>query len=151
MKSLLDGDKLCSSCRERKPSKDFHKDSSSKRGVVYYCKKCANSKSREWHKVNMAVGAPGWERRRKAYRDYHYKRTYGVSLEYVENLLLEQEGKCNICGVTLQLFKSGHLHLDHCHETKRIRGILCTNCNRGLGHFQDSVDNLTKAIEYLQK
>ena len=61
-----------------------------------------------------------------------------------------QGGKCAICG-TQYVLGLKRLALDHCHETGRIRGLLCGSCNRGLGLFRDNPERLRKAIEYLGK
>ena len=69
--------------------------------------------------------------------------------------LREQFGSnCNICGAeagTGMSYNSRALHLDHCHKTGKIRGLLCGSCNVGLGHFKDNVDTLYKAIQYLNE
>ena len=68
-------------------------------------------------------------------------------MEFDYNLLAEVQGnKCAICGTAPTNKK---LDLDHCHETKKIRGLLCNNCNRGLGHFKDNPELLRKAIDYI--
>lgn len=73
------------------------------------------------------------------------KNRYGLeTYEYVE-MLRNQKELCKICG----LYKP--LHVDHCHKTKRVRGLLCGNCNRGLGSFKDDVELLKSAIIYLNK
>lgn len=61
-------------------------------------------------------------------------------------LLIAQEHKCAICTKDID----NAPHLDHCHETEKIRGVLCGNCNTGLGMFKDSCYLLDKAIQYLQ-
>lgn len=53
----------------------------------------------------------------------------------------------NVCGIC---DKDGHLMLDHCHTTGKIRGLLCNNCNLGLGNFKDSLDLLDRAKRYLE-
>jgi hypothetical protein len=63
-------------------------------------------------------------------------------------ILQEQFHKCAICGNILSLIDS---ELDHCHNTDLTRGVLCRNCNRGLGFFRDSVDLLHEAIIYLRE
>ena len=75
------------------------------------------------------------------------KSRYGITLAEYEKLLVGQSGKCAICGQTDEWFS---LAVDHCHETSRIRGLLCSQCNRGIGLFRDSPDLLEKAAEYLR-
>lgn len=70
------------------------------------------------------------------------QKRYGLST--AETVEFKKAG-CELCG-TLK-----NLHIDHNHETNKIRGCLCTNCNRGLGHFQDSSELLIKAAQYLEK
>ena len=65
-----------------------------------------------------------------------------------EQLHTLQNGKCKICDSPSLKRK---LAVDHCHDTGNIRGLLCENCNRGLGVFNDNVSTLTKAIQYLNE
>ena len=78
-----------------------------------------------------------------------FKYKYGVDLQHKLDLLSSQNGKCAICGregLTIEKW-----HQDHCHETERVRGVLCGRRNAGLGMFGDSVDSLASAIKYLCK
>jgi protein-arginine kinase activator protein McsA len=56
------------------------------------------------------------------------------------------DGKCNICNK-----KEKKLHVDHCHKTKKVRGLLCGSCNKGLGLFKDDKESLLEAAEYLKR
>ncbi len=81
-------------------------------------------------------------------------KVYGITLEEYFEMVDSHAGLCAICGrVGFQMGKNQKLLLviDHCHESGKVRGLLCHNCNRGLGLFKDNVESLTKAIEYLQK
>lgn len=60
----------------------------------------------------------------------------------------KQGGRCAICENNLEIDK---LNVDHCHTTNKIRGLLCDQCNYGLGNFKDNVSTLTKAIKYLNE
>jgi DNA-directed RNA polymerase subunit RPC12/RpoP len=71
--------------------------------------------------------------------------------ELLEELLVFQEYKCAICGDDLKERPSKHTHAYHCHLTKTPRGILCTQCNTGIGLLKDDPDRLRKAIEYLEQ
>jgi hypothetical protein len=84
------------------------------------------------------------------------KQRYGVSVAWVGEKFLEQQGKCVIClqdiyynvwGIRND--KTYSLHVDHEHETGRIRGLLCQNCNIALGKFKDNPDNIMRAYKYV--
>lgn len=75
---------------------------------------------------------------------WNCKSRFGLSLiEY--KLWFSEHPFCSICG------KDNNLVLDHCHNTNKIRGVLCRKCNSGIGLLQDNIDMLKKAIEYLSK
>lgn len=78
------------------------------------------------------------------------KTTYGLTLEDFDELLSAQGGRCAICRTDTPGGK-GRFHVDHCHSTGRIRGLLCCNCNRGIGALKDESALLHKAISYLEK
>ena len=125
----------------------FHNDKNNLKGKrkAYYCKECANSKGRKWHKNN---GDSESVKRKK--RDRYFLRNYNITVNEYEELLAKQNYECQICKVKLLSYGNG-THLDHCHTSGKIRAILCTNCNRGLGHFQDNVEFLKRAVDYLQQ
>lgn len=87
------------------------------------------------------------------YDHAYLMRTYGISLKTYKQLLEEQNGGCRICGTVGFKMRDHHrktLVVDHCHKTGDVRGLLCHNCNRALGLFQDDVSTLIKAKEYLE-
>lgn len=72
---------------------------------------------------------------------------YGIGVGQYRELVLAQEGRCALCAQPL-----GARHeVDHCHSTGRVRGILCTGCNTGLGRFGDDPDRLREAARYLER
>ena len=91
--------------------------------------------------------------RNEEFKGYDLKKLYGMSLAEYETLHRAQDGKCAVCGEEEGLVIRGKkvsLAVDHCHETSRIRGLLCSQCNRGIGLFRDSPDLLEKAAGYLR-
>ena len=80
-------------------------------------------------------------------RRWHLKHAYGITPEQHDAMLAEQAGACAICDTPL----GSDPHVDHCHETKEVRGLLCRTCNLGLGHFKDNTARLSRAIAYLSK
>lgn len=83
----------------------------------------------------------------------HYKKSYGLTYKEVLKLRKKQNELCAICGEKGFMMNDrvkSPLNVDHCHETGKIRGLLCHNCNRGLGLFQDSIERLKSAIAYLE-
>lgn len=88
-------------------------------------------------------------------RAYHLMRAHGITLEQFYDLARIQEGKCAICAKTEtdgKVRAGGYtwLHVDHDHETNKIRGLLCNNCNCGVGYFGDgSVQTAIAFVKYL--
>jgi hypothetical protein len=94
------------------------------------------------------------EKDRESFLRRFLHRTYGITIEQYNEILVKQEGLCAICDSTFNRIngktkKLEPLSVDHCHATGRIRGLLCFKCNIGLGYFQDNPILLIKAIEYL--
>ena len=108
-----------------------------------YSKEYHSKATAEWRKRNKRKPEPGQHRR-------NLKAMYGLSYKKYEDMLVAQEFKCAICGKH-QLDNKKRLSVDHCHVTGRIRGLLCSGCNRCLGLLQDNADVLKKAIIYLKE
>jgi Autographiviridae endonuclease VII len=85
----------------------------------------------------------------RKYRRRHYlKRTYGITPEQQEAMFAEQGHKCAICSRENSKWKHGWC-VDHDHKSKKIRGVLCNDCNVLLGKFQDSIPRFQAFIDYL--
>jgi hypothetical protein len=83
-----------------------------------------------------------------AKREMHYRQRYGINIEQYDKMLQEQEGCCKICKIPHTSLRK-RMAVDHCHSTGKVRGLLCDSCNKGLGHFKDDLELLSKAIDYL--
>jgi hypothetical protein len=85
-------------------------------------------------------------------RERNYRKVYGIEPEVVYEMFDHQGGQCALCGFEFSwdADKSSTPHVDHCHTTGRVRGLLCHNCNHGLGHFKDDPELLVRAIDYLR-
>jgi hypothetical protein len=93
-------------------------------------------------------------RKQKA-RDYHYRKTYGITYETFLEILQEQGKSCFVCGRKLKLSGKNTrstANLDHCHTTGRIRGILCRRCNMDLiPFFEKDLEQAKRLHEYLTR
>lgn len=122
------GCKVCTGCGTLTEFTGFHKQASSPDGLANYCMKCKKRSSRS------------------NYLKHRYKMTEDNYHEMIE----DQAGNCAICGSPDETI-SANLAVDHCHTSKAVRGLLCSNCNTGLGLLGDSIQILTGAIRYLDK
>ena len=84
-------------------------------------------------------------------RKHHLRRKYGITVAEYQQLLKQQDGQCAICKTDDPGKGKRHFHVDHCHDTGAVRGLLCVKCNMGLGCFNDGRDLLQTAIEYLDR
>lgn len=78
------------------------------------------------------------------------KRTFGLTIEQYDSILISQGDGCAICD-RKQKDSKKRLAVDHCHKTMKIRGILCETCNLLIGYSKDNIAILNKAIDYLIK
>jgi hypothetical protein len=105
-----------------------------------------NLSRRKWEQTHPEQ----WELQK---RNQRFKRRYNITLTEYNELLINQEGVCFLCGnLPTGIHSSGRphvLHVDHNHITGRVRSLLCTKCNRGLGYFNEDIKLLSKAINYL--
>ena len=81
-------------------------------------------------------------------RRWRLLSNFGITLETFNSLLTSQNNSCAICGTTNP--GGYNWHVDHCHTTNKVRGILCSACNQGLGLFYDNKTTLQNAITYLE-
>jgi len=87
-------------------------------------------------------------------REYDLNKSYGIGLPEYNRLFEQQNGKCAICGQSAEekhMGRKKNLCVDHCHDKDTIRGLLCDQCNRAMGLFQDDPEILNSALEYLLK
>jgi hypothetical protein len=77
------------------------------------------------------------------------KQNYGISLDQFADMLAAQDHACAICGTKEPKGRGCTFHVDHCHTTGVVRGLLCHHCNVGLGNFRDDPERLTAALQYL--
>lgn len=146
-------EKRCPCCNETFSVEEFGTNRSRKDGKSAYCKSCVRRKSLAWNRANrerrLAVGLAHYHRHAGEYRDKKRLRKFGISPEEYDRILEEQGGVCAIC--SLEQHEPGRpLHVDHCHSTDSVRGLLCGNCNRGIGIFKDDAERLRSAAAYVE-
>jgi hypothetical protein len=138
--------KMCTVCKVAKPFEDFYdgykakkqRDVVNKKYPHSRCKDCDHARVKVYHKNNRAKVT-------KQQLISHRRREYGLTEEEYNNMVLSQNNVCVICNKP----SSRTLHIDHDHVTGKVRGLLCSNCNLGIGLLQEDLTILNRAIEYL--
>jgi hypothetical protein len=148
------GTKRCRLCKETKPegafypSKDFHD------GLDRTCKACRKDRHDKWRRKNLEYVATQQRERARAnpevHMEYERKKRYGMERGQYDQMLAAQRGRCAICG-TDDPSPRRSFAVDHCHDTGKVRALLCTGCNAGIGHFKHSTAYLRSAIKYLEE
>ncbi|MEU7039883.1 endonuclease VII domain-containing protein [Streptomyces varsoviensis] len=116
------GHKLCRRCGEIKPHSEWHRNSTAPDGLSTRCKPCRAAEGRA----------------------SHLKRSYGITEAQRDEMIASQMNICVIC------LAAPAAHVDHCHQTGRVRGVLCFNCNSAIGKLGDDPGTLRRAIAYLE-
>ncbi|MFD8302417.1 endonuclease VII domain-containing protein [Streptomyces sp. NPDC059690] len=117
-----EGHKFCRSCGEIKPHSEWHRNATASDGLSTSCRACRANKARAGH----------------------LKRQYGLTEAERDALVASQGGVCCIC------LAAAPEHVDHCHKTGRVRGVLCFSCNAALGQFKDRPDAIRRAAAYVE-
>lgn len=137
----------CYCCGQTKEIAEFGKDSTTLHGVSNNCKNCNNEKLKIYLS-NLSDDETNKIKLRNL--RYSLKYNFNMSLEEYDILLKAQNYKCAICKTAKSGGNGKRLHVDHCHKTGQVRGLLCNNCNTSLGGFKDNAQYLKNAIEYLE-
>ena len=138
--------RVCKSCNVEKPLDQFQKKKGYKEGHIPQCFDCNRTYMRDdYHKNKDGWAAYDYERN----KDTTLRNMYGISYAEYQLMLEAQQGACAICGTT-STGKRKAFHVDHCHDTGKVRGLLCGNCNAGIGKLRDDIGLLERAIEYLK-
>lgn len=143
--------RVCNKCKILKNSEEF--------GVYKYtCLSCKNIREKKRYAENREKMLENFKEYQKkldpALRDQYRRKSmlkiqYNMTLKEYEQLFESQAGKCAIC--KLHQDELNHtLHVDHCHKNGKIRGLLCRNCNQGLGKFFDNKEIVENLLHYLQ-
>ena len=130
----------CNECKSYKEKSEFNirgrgDNPEVKSYYQSYCKPCASKKVKKSKDKNI-------DKHKRRQKEWRLKKKYGITFD--EEIELKKNG-CNICGGNVRLA------IDHCHDTGKIRGVLCMNCNIALGLVKDDINTLKSLIEYLEK
>ena len=151
--SQVNRKKVCSICKQEKQITEFGKDTSRKDGLKYQCKECVCAYSKKsytkFKKRHVATGTKYAKNNKDRIRFNRFKRLYGITKEEYFKKLENQNNKCAICGCDLNDIVL--THIDHNHISGKVRDILCTYCNIGLGYFKENLNTLKNAIIYIEK
>lgn len=153
--------RVCPKCKIEKPYSEFYKESGTSTGVSCYCKLCKNKKAKEimsrpHNKKKANIRAAAYRKNnaqqfKLGVKMSSYKK-FGIKItkEEYKKMYSLQNGCCAICSTHVSKCKKD-LALDHDHNTGKVRGFLCDQCNTGLGMFKDNTELMFKAIDYLYK
>jgi hypothetical protein len=130
---------LCRICKIEKSSDDFYLRPDSK----------SNKRRTECRQCLIASRVTQRPKTKEQNRKYLVE-SYGITLDDYEVIRVKQEFRCAICGLHEQNNRHGRLFIDHDHDTGKVRGLLCNDCNTGVGKFRDNPMLLHKAAVYVE-
>lgn len=171
--------KKCTKCGKEKKLEEFHKRKRSTDGYRSACKECSIKAKKEYFENNrteVLLSNKKWKSNHPTFmKEYHTKNKetlclkknkyyqdnkvkiaeknliikYGITIDYVNFLLEEQQNSCAICKLSFTL--TGRYHVDHNHLNGQVRKLLCRNCNHLLGNARETTSILYSAIDYLKE
>lgn len=139
--------KICTRCHCEKKAIDFFADNQRSDGLSSTCKDCKNERTSEWRENNREK----YNAKMRAYNEKHYERLrllrYKLSVKEHAKMLAEQNGACKICLSAENGTRP--LAVDHCHDSGKVRSLLCYACNRAIA-ILDNPELLKQALAYLE-
>lgn len=130
--------KQCKTCGDFFDLTQFQKDRTKNDGLRPYCKACTSARRKELLTKEVI-------------RKRNLEKNFGKgAMDVYASLFDQQGGVCAICS-SPENGRYDNLSVDHCHGTGSIRGLLCNNCNRGIGLLRDSPEMLRKAADYIDR
>ncbi len=164
---ISDEGRLCRTCNSRKLDSDFGRDERSKDGLAWRCHACAKKTHKRWrdrnsdHVRDVARGVRRERYKNEPVKDRKILRTsrlkkFGLTYEDFERMLILQGYKCDICAKEITVDSDKHSYaksacVDHNHDTGKVRGLLCSRCNTGIGLLGDDARLLQIAADYLKR
>lgn len=160
---MPDQHKRCTRCEQDKPLDAYRRGQGYKNGIRAECKACEAERLKRWRTANPERVKKQTARRTVKQRlngtgyfsgdplvalqrrNSYLKRKYGITLEDEQRMREAQGGRCATCD------ELAILHVDHCHITGKVRGLLCDNCNRAAGAVEDDPARLRALAEYMER
>jgi len=171
--ALVKPEKHCrdKSCQQENPQpiSNFNRNAKQKDGLQYYCRVCTATRTKahqkrfpdKWAGYSRKYRVSNYDKHRanaKAFqlknpdsvKNTVLKRNFGITIEQYNSMFASQQGRCAICDTHSSEFKRS-LAVDHCHETGRVRQLLCHHCNTALGLLDDSIARVASVLDYLER
>jgi len=145
------GEKLCNKCGHNQPITAFYKNKSTRDKFETVCKSCFKERANLYYQNNKEAILKGLSENWINSKNRYLKKKYGLDLHQYTQMYKNQNGKCLICSTAKELFGK-HCHqlvVDHDHNNGKVRGLLCSECNKALGLFYDNPQLLNNAANYL--
>jgi len=157
--------KHCRTCNTTKARSEFYRNKSKPDGLCANCKSCTKAYNRSpkakesrnrfyaKHRVSHSSTVKDWNHAHlDKVRKWKLRKRcakFGITTEAYFAMMESQENRCAICRVDFSTRRYAPA-IDHCHATQKVRGLLCLNCNSGIGKLQESVQILHQAIAYIE-
>lgn len=146
--------KRCVTCKKDKEESDFSSNYKAADGKQSNCRCCNIEYSKRYRSSNLVSIK---EKKKEKFasltidqkRSLKYINRYGITVDHYNEMLMTQNGVCAICSKSPS-GKKQRLCVDHCHKTGEVRGLLCNDCNVGIGRLKDDIELLVSAIVYLE-
>lgn len=148
--------KVCPGCENEKDLDEFYTDAV--KGTRSRCIACEKAYGKDWYRKNKR------KNRNRSYkwiaknpdevRSKRLQNAYGITAQAYDQMLADQDGVCALCHKPEKAkSRSGAIRalaVDHCHDTGRVRGLLCRKCNQILGEIGDKLESAQKLVLYMK-
>lgn len=155
----MDKKKFCPSCKKTKVASGWPKHKNRRGGLGSVCKSCMKSSSKNWYKKNAKrrnkQTQSYYEKNKDRQKDLYLQRKFGITLDQYNEMLVAQNGVCKLCNrperaKQKSTGKVKSLAVDHCHDSNRVRGLLCYHCNHIIACLGDNEESAEKLLMYMK-